>query len=223
MAINIERQKAFGEAFKNYPSILEQFAERNVSFTTPDGTPFKPADPHKTKLSVMELLMAQFITRLFQTRARNSPSKLMREFADFTVARYKQLTLKNIGALVMVADSRYQSALNHIESGMAELIFEGLMREAEIDEVAAENGKTNSQWDEADFWHDIMGALGTYYRKAHHPRWWTVTQYMFHDHKKEFKEALEDENKVALEAESASNSASAEAGTVGGDAGNTRH
>lgn len=197
MAISVERQRAFSAAFNQYPDILAQFAENNISFATPDGAPFVPVDRDRMKQHAMELLLAQFITRLFQTRARGSDSERMKEFAEFTIARYKQLTLKYIGALSMTAPAAYRQALNQIESGMAQAIFAALQEEAEIDTLANDNGKDNSQFDEADFWHDIMLSLGSYYRKGRHPRWWVVTQYMYLDHKKEFKDALEDENKRA--------------------------
>lgn len=197
MAINVERQRAFSAAFNQYPDILAQFATNHVKFVTPDNRPFVPADRERMTQHVMELLLAQYITRLFQTRARNSDSERMKEFAEFTVARYKQLTMKYIGALSMTAEDKYRKALNHIEAGMAQAIFAALAEEAEIDTLANDNGKDNSQFDEADFWHDIMLALGSYYRKGRHPRWWIVTQYMYLDHKKEFSDALKEENEVA--------------------------
>lgn len=215
MAINVQRQQAFAAAFNQYPDILESFVERNVSLYDPLSETSRRYSSLSEKQMCMSLLMAQFITRLIQTRAKNSDSKLMTEFAEFTVQRYKNLTTKYIGTLVLQADDKYLRALNTVEQGMVNLIFEALMREAEIDEVAEENHDQNREFDEADFWHDVMLALGTYYRKNRHPRWWNVTQEMFMDHKAEFRKALEDENRLALEAEGTPNPASEEARSVG--------
>lgn len=203
MAINIQRQQAFSAAFNQYPDILEQFAKNNVNLVDMQGNPFPKRENHT--LLIMELLMAQFITRLIQTRATNSESPLMKEFAEFTVQRYKNMTTKNIGMLQMYADDKYRGALNHIENGMATVILNALVQEAEIDEVAEENGNANREFDEADFWHDVMLGLGAYYRKSRHPKWWHVTQEMFINHKAEFKKALDDENRLVLEAEALPN------------------
>lgn len=202
MAINVERQRAFSAAFNQYPDILEAFVKNNVGLVDMHGNPWPMEE--KARQPVMELMLAQFIARLFQTRAKNTDSELMETFASSAVGRYRDMTIRYIGALSIVADDKYRNALLSIEQNMANLIFEALMQEAEIDEVAEENGNDNRQFDEADFWHDVMLGLGSYYRKGRHPHWWRVTQTMYIDHKDEFRKAIADENRLALENETAS-------------------
>lgn len=193
MAINIARRNAFAKTdfFKNYPSILEQFALQNVKLVNPfkkDDEGEKVSDPEQKK-AVMECMMAQFVVRLFQTRAINGDdeeNENLEDFLDALVQRYHDFRIKRIGGLEVFADSKYIAALNAYEQEMSNLIFYTLGEEVR----AIEGTSAEGSFVEADYWFDILLALCANGR-TYWPKWHLVMQEMILDHMQAFRFAIE--------------------------------
>jgi len=184
MAINLARREAFAKSdyFRNYPSILEQFALNNTKLVNPfkkDDQGSRILDPDQKK-SVMECMMAQFIVRLVATRAVQCGNPFLVDFSNETVQRYHDFRVKRVGGLEIMADDKYIAALNAFEQEMSNLIFHAIA--VEVDDA--------DDFVEADFWRDIMLALCMNTR-TYWPKWHLVIQEILLDHMPAFQFALE--------------------------------
>lgn len=177
MTINIERRNAFSQAFRLYPSILEQFAHNNCWLVDPTtGEQLAPNDNQKNY--IMQILMGQFFVRLVKTRARNG-SPEMGLFGFETVNRYITLKRNLMPGYEIEAEEKYRKALSQIENNMAVTIFEVLATEAQF----------KGEFDEGSFWHDVVLAF-VQNQKRHHPNWAIPAQAIITDHLSEFRQAL---------------------------------
>lgn len=176
--IDINRRNAFAWAFKQYPGILEIFAENHCVLVDPTNGDRHPPSQNQRKF-IMQIMMAQFFVRLLKTRARggNPP---MDAFAVKAVHAYLALKRKLIPVLEIEADIKYQTAVNALEQHMAATIFEALHTEAVM---------VDNDFDEADFWLDVFMAF-VQNQKKHHPLWNLPVQAIITDRLPEFKQAL---------------------------------
>lgn len=194
MAISIERRNAFTRAFALYPQLIEKFVENNVTLhNTLTGNEREPSGSDEKK-RIMEIIMAQFFTRLVQTRClQMNPNPALQKFANHTVMRYHDMRIRKLGANEVLAEDRYRTALNAYEQNMSEVILTSLVEELAIiagDQQPGDNDNQFPDWDEVDFWTDVFLSFGTNSR-PHWPNWTLTAQEIFLDCKEHFRKALD--------------------------------
>lgn len=190
MTTDIARRKAFAQAFKDYPDYLERFVTDHCDLVGPNGgdvllTSSAPQN------AMMQICMAQFLTRIIRTRCNNSTPDLA-GFGMETAGRYNDLKKRLIGDMEIMTEEKYQRALNAIEQNMANLIFQALAEEAAIDLQSNAPGT----FDEIDFWIDVISAFKLT-QKSHHPIWNLALNKVFLNHASQFRRALKSEVETA--------------------------
>lgn len=179
------RRVAFAKAFVDYPAYLMQFVNNHCQLVDPEGEQAPPEMTHARKTSVALVCFAQFLTRMIRTRCQNS-SPDMAGFGFHAAQRYNDFKRRMVDNWEIIADEKYQRAINQIEQGMVTLIFEALQREAEIDMQAGDKGN----FSEAEFWSDVFNAFRLIQREDH-PLWGNAIRAIYSPH--DFKTALEAE------------------------------
>lgn len=197
MALSIDRRTAFARAFALYPKILSEFAEkRTVMQSTLSGGEV-PVPENKID-DVCEVMFAQFITRVIQTRAAGTTPELER-FASDTVDRYHEFCLLRLGLNALAAGAKSRAALQAYEENMVATMFEALAEEFRVMAMAASQRPVAEgdlavmdEWSEADFWEDAFMSFHLNAR-PHGPRWSVVADEMYATRKAEFWKALDSE------------------------------
>jgi hypothetical protein len=184
MPIDIKRRNAFAYGFKQYPYLLEAFVEQNV---TMNG--IVPKD-RATKFEIMQVLMAQFITRLIRTRAQLEKelreiddNRALEWFAFETVAAYTKYRNDTLEGKEIEAPPQYQRALNLVENNMSTTIFEALSTEIRITPAEV-------IYDEGSFWFDVFLSFCQNQEPKRHPRWFVPVNHIILLRMAAFRDAL---------------------------------
>lgn len=184
MPIDIKRRNAFAYGFKQYPYMLEAFVDQNV---TMDG--LVPKD-RAVKFGIMQVLMAQFITRLIRTRAQLEKelrdiddNRALEWFAFETAAVYNTFRSDTLEGKEIQAEPQYQRALNLVENNMSTTIFEALSVEIRTmpEEVI---------YDEGSFWLDVFLSFCQNQEPKRHPRWFVPVNHIILLRMAAFRDAL---------------------------------
>lgn len=184
MPIDIKRRNAFAYGFKQYPHMLEAFVDQNVTI---DGS--VPIN-RGTKFDIMQVLMAQFITRLIRTRAQlekelkgDGESRALEWFSFETVAAYTQYRNDVLEGKEIQAEPQYQKALNLVENNMSTTIFEALS-------VEVRTMPEGVIFDEGGFWMDVFLSFCQNQEPKKHPRWYAPINAIILSRMTLFRDAL---------------------------------
>lgn len=178
MGIDIKRRSAFAQAFKDYPGLLASFTDF-TTLTDPKTGKTRPTTTKAEKHAVMQILMAQFATRLVRTRAQNADTPDMAWFGFTLGHRYLGYKKSLLADLEIEAEAKYRRAITAVENNMATAIMSALATEAGLP----------GDFDEPGFWRDVFLSF-LQNQQREHPPWHHPIQYIVLDHMPEFEKAL---------------------------------
>lgn len=196
MAIDINRRLAFMQAFARYPDMLIAFAKQNCALKNKETGEETPADNGNNLLvmddyiprKVAKVCMAQFCVRLIKTRCQNA-SPALQFFGFETASRYIKYRDEVFPKYHIVADEKYRQAIQTVEQGMSDVIFNAL--HVEVMAWEAEQDQ-KIEFDEISFWRDVFLDY-VQLQKPSHPNWYEPIGRVILNHMTEFEAALNDD------------------------------